>query len=237
MVSAERLAAAVRCVDRRTPILVGGANGSSSCTLSCLSPDKFSRYERVVYTAHQYHPYDAYTHQHNKYAKYKCERGTPRVVDPGRRDPHTPRAFDEWVAAEMYRRYEYMYGFKVKHAAQVAVNEFGVVRYAGDPAGKRDADKATAYEMELNERIGANHALWLWETCACIGYDSLNFKHGVEPRNHVDLTPENEDKDPLIKAIKANWRQNGIYATQPVLNRLRAENQLPPLPWLSCPSR
>lgn len=42
----------------------------------------------------------------------------------------------------------------------VAINEFGVVRYAGDE-GKPGAYKAVEFEMGLNERIDANHALWL----------------------------------------------------------------------------
>jgi hypothetical protein len=234
---AEELVKAVRCVDRRTPILISGANESSACKLSCVNPDRFGRYERIVYTAHQYQPYDEYTHQPNKYAKYECVKGAPRNLPSDKNDDHRPAAFDDWIAAEMYKRYEYIYGFKVSHAVQVAVNEFGVVRYAGVSDQARDAGKATTYEMDLNERIGVNHALWLWETRACITYDDMNFKRGVDPNNHDDLKPENEDKDPLVFAIKTNWGRNGIYATKPVLDKLGAEKQ-PPLPsWLSCPSR
>lgn len=232
---ADRLARAVRCEDMRTPILIGGAKESGACSLSCVNPDRFDRYGRIVYTAHQYHPYDEYTHQPNKYAKYECVDGAPQNSAPGRRDAHVPRAFDESVEREMYRRYEYIYGFKVSHGAQVAVNEFGVVRYAGASDEARDAGKAITYETDLNERVGANHALWLWETRACISYDEMNLKHGVNPKNHADLTPEEETKDPLVTAVKTNWARNGIYATTALLEKLGAEVQPPRPHWLSCP--
>jgi Cellulase (glycosyl hydrolase family 5) len=55
-VLARKLVEAIRCQDRRTPILIGGADESSACKLSCIDPDRFGRYGRIVYTAHQYHP-------------------------------------------------------------------------------------------------------------------------------------------------------------------------------------
>lgn len=231
---AQRLVEAIRCEDKRTPILVGGADESSACKLSCVNPDRFSRYGRMVYIAHQYQPYDEYTHQPNKHAKYKCEGNVAKRVNPGRRDDHLPRAFDTWVAGEMYKRYQYIYGFKVGHGVQVAVNEFGVVRYAGTP-DKPDAHRAITYEMDLSERMGANHALWLWETRACITYDDMNFKHGVDPKKHDDLTPDEEAQDPLVRAIKENWGRNKIYATPAIRDKIGAE-AAPLLPTgLVCP--
>jgi hypothetical protein len=232
---AQRLVEAIRCEDKRTPILIGGAAESSACKLSCINPDRFSRYGRIVYTAHQYHPYDEYTHQPNKHAKYKCERNVAKSVSPGWRAKHRPRAFDTWVAGEMYKRYQYIYGFKVGRGVQIAVNEFGVVRYAGTP-DKPDAHQAITYEMNLSERMGANHALWLWETWACITYDDMNFKHGVNPKKHADLTPDEEAQDTLVRAIKENWGRNKIYATPALLDKIGAE-VAPLLPTgLVCPS-
>ncbi len=219
---AQRLVEAIRCEDRRTPILIGGANESSACKLSCINPDRFGRYGRIAYTAHQYHPYDEYTHQPNKHAKYKCEKNVAKNVSPGWFAKHKPRAFDSWVAGEMYKRYQYIYGFKVGRGVQVAVNEFGVVRYAG-ASGKPDAHKAITHEMNLSERMGANHALWLWEMRACITYDDMNFKHSVNPKKHADLTPDEEAQDPLVRAIKENWGRNKIYATLAILDKIGAE--------------
>ena len=222
---AGRLAEAIRREDTRTPIMIGGANVSTACSLSCVAPGRFSKYGRIVYAAHQYEPYDLYTHQANRNARYKCdEEGAPVNKKSDRDKPHNPHEFDSAVRTVMCDRYRFIYGFRSTHdMVPVAVNEFGVVRYAG-AEGQPDAYKAVEFEMGLNERIGANHALWLWETVACIGYDELNIKHGPDPLKHSDLMVDEELKDDLINAIKRNWARNRIFATPDVLNRLGAED-------------
>lgn len=221
---AGRLAEAVRREDTRTPILIGGAKVSSVCSLSCIDPGRFNKYGRIVYTAHQYDPYELYTHQDNRNAEYKCDdEGLPVNKRPDRGKPHKPHEFDSTVKTAMCDQYRFIYGFRSTHGmTPVAVNEFGVVRYAG-AEGRPDAHKAVEFEMNLNERVGANHALWLWETTACIGYDEMNFKHGPDPLKHSDLTGDKELGDELIKAIKRNWARNRVFATPDVLHRLGAE--------------
>jgi hypothetical protein len=222
---AEKLAEAIRREDTRTPIIIGGANVSTACTLSCIDPGRFKKYERVIYAAHQYDPYDLYTHQANKYAGYKCDKyGSPVIKKPERGQDHAPHEFDDAVKTVMCDRYRYIYGFRSTHdMVPVAVNEYGIVRYAG-AEGKPDAYKAIEFEMNLNERIGANHALWLWEPPTCIGYDELNIKHGPDPLKHLDLLGNDELQDDLINAIKRNWERNRIFATPDVLDRLGAED-------------
>jgi hypothetical protein len=222
---AEKLAEAIRREDTRTPILIGGANVSTACALSCIDPRRSDKYGRVVYVAHQYEPYDLYTHQANRFARYKCDKhGSPENKKPDRGKPHHSQAFDDAVKTVMCDRYRFIYGFRSTHGmAPVAVNEFGVVRYAG-AEGKPDADRAVEFEMNLNERVGANHALWLWEPDACIGYDEMNIKHGPDPLKHVDLVGDAELGDKLINAIKRNWARNRIFATTDVLARLGAED-------------
>lgn len=87
----------------------------------------------------------------------------------------------------------------------------------------RDAGRFLTFETGLIERLGANHALWLWETSACIGYDDMNFQHGTDPKHHRDIPEADEDTDKLIKAIKDDWGQNTFYATPPLVSRLRAD--------------
>jgi hypothetical protein len=59
--------------------------------------------------------------------------------------------------------------------------------------------------MELIERVGGNHALWLWETSWPLNYDQFNFRVGPDPAHHSDV-----ETSELIKVIKANWSRNGV---------------------------
>lgn len=85
--------------------------------------------------------------------------------------------------------YQRISGFKDNRRAVIAVNEFGVMRWS--PGAVQFLER----HIDLIERIGAGHALWLWETSFPLNYDEFNYRHA--PRE-------------LINAIKSNWSNNRI---------------------------
>jgi Cellulase (glycosyl hydrolase family 5) len=105
-------------------------------------------------------------------------------------------AYSREEVEEIYRRIS---DFKNKYGAPVAINEFGVARHAPDASG------FIALQMELIERMGANHALWLWETSFPLDYDEFNFRHGPIRSNHTDVQTSE-----LIETIKSNWSKNQV---------------------------
>ena len=207
---------------KRNPILIGGSNYSNACSLSCFRPAEFNDFGRIIYTAHQYAP-NEYTHQSNKFAEFECKNGTPEAMGQGR--DHKPKTFNNSIKKNLENRYQWMNGFKeTNNFVPVAINEFGVSRWAGKmDDGKHfpDASNFLIFHVNLIERLGANHALWLWEVDDCIGYDDMNYRHGTNPRNHTNIKPEDEVRDPLIKAIKDNWANNRVYATPEFLTKFK----------------
>lgn len=77
------------------------------------------------------------------------------------------------------------------------VNEFGAYRYAPR------AECYIGLQMELIERLGISHALWLWETSFPLNYDQFNFRFGQDPLKHGEV-----ETSPLIETIKLNWANN-----------------------------
>jgi hypothetical protein len=177
---AGRIARAVRRVDPDTPIIIGGADWSHVWSLAHL---KLSDVPRTLYAAHQYAPSD-YTHQEDEDQGYK--KGDPKKL-AARLD-------------EVYSEIEKFRAGAGKERPVVAVNEFGLHRYAPN------ADCFMRYQFELLERAGINHALWLWETSSpLITYDQFNFRRGTDPKNKTDC-----ESGALVDAIKANWRLNTV---------------------------
>jgi hypothetical protein len=198
---AGRIAQAIRDANDTTPILVGGANASPACALECLPALKLPG---IVYTVHQYEPY-TYTHQavgkegeeEEQHSNYNCEdlsNASPKPRYVGR-----PRRTEE----KLERIYALINGYRQNHGGvPVAVNEFGVFRWA--PKAKEHLSD----EMAILERLGANHALWLWEPGddQCSGYDEFNFRHGTDFSTHKDVS-----RNPLYGAIKDNWNLNKVF--------------------------
>ena len=166
---ARQITEAIREVDARTPILVGAADWD---TVDSLDGLELNGDARTVYTVHQYEPY-AYSHQEGRRAGY---------------DP-----------AEVEALYRRIADFKNQNHVPVAINEFGVERFAPN------ASDYVAQQMRLIEAMGANHALWLWETSFPLDYDEFNFRRGPDARNHHDVPTS-----ALIEAIKADWAANAV---------------------------
>jgi hypothetical protein len=89
--------------------------------------------------------------------------------------------------------------FKATHGAPVAVNEFGLMRW--EPGAATFMDD----QMDLFERRGLNHALWLWETSWAEYAEEVhafNFRFGPDPSNRTDVDSV------LLDAIVKYWGRN-----------------------------
>jgi len=180
--TAKRVAEAVRRVDPDTPIIIGGANWSHVSSLEKLA---LVNVPWTLYAAHQYAPSD-YTHQEKKDQGYK--KGDLKKL--------ASKLNEVYSEIEKFRNQAGPGGAR----PVVAINEFGVFRHAPN------ADCFTRYQLELLERAGINHALWLWETSSpLITYDVFNFRRGTDPKNKTDC-----ETGALVDAIKANWRLNTV---------------------------
>jgi hypothetical protein len=126
---------------------------------------------RTVYTVHQYEPSD-----------------------------YTQEGASSFSTNQLQDLYNRISSFETTNRVPIAINEFGVVRFA------RDADSFVSTQMAMIEGLGANHALWLWETSFRLDYDDFNFRRGPDPNNHVDVAESD-----LIRVIKADWSKNVIH--------------------------
>ncbi|PYT09272.1 MAG: hypothetical protein DMF60_02850 [Acidobacteria bacterium] len=167
---AQRITRAIRDIDVGTPILIGGADWS---TVDSLSGLQLNGDPRTIYTIHQYEPYD-YSHQDARRATFTTD--------------------------ELQKLYDRIEEFKSRNGVPVAINEFGVERFAPD------AGRFVATQMAMIEKLGANHALWLWETSFPLDYDEFNFRRGPDAKSHRDI-----EDSALIAAIKADWAKNVVH--------------------------
>jgi hypothetical protein len=176
-----QIAVAIREVDSETPILVGGMGYSAVAWLPYVAP---SGVPRVVYTVHQYAPHE-YTHQ------WPGEN----VSYPGRlHGTDFDRGWLNGLLGTVDR-------FSAGHGAPVAVNEYGVQRWA--PGGAQFMTDL----MDLFEERGMNHALWNWASSWApqADNDAFNFLHGPDPAVHFEV-----GSTPLLRAITANWALNSV---------------------------
>jgi len=184
-----RIAAAIRQVDPKTPILIGGMGYSAIEWLPYLEP---TGDPRTVYTVHQYAPH-LYTHQW--WDTQDCAYpGTCDVNWDGVAEPFDRAWLDDLLST--------VDDFKAAHGVPVAVNEFGVMRWEPGAADFMDD------QMDLFEGRGLNYALWLWETSwepYAEEVDAFNFRHGPDPHNHADV-----ESSELMDVIVAHWEQNMI---------------------------
>lgn len=190
---AKQLAEAVRAIDKTTPILVGPAPYNAVAGLKdfeATAMELQKNWGPTVVAVHQYDPWE-YTGQQR---------------DENKRLPE-PRAFGKVEQGDLKDRYETIAEFKKDTHMRVAVNEYGVTRWAGKPH-QVDADSFLHAQLERLESLGLNHALWLWEVDR-IDYTAMHFRLGINRRNK--LYDAGED-DPLVDLIKSNWRQNEVYA-------------------------
>ncbi len=181
-----RIVAAIRQVDTDTPILVSAMGWGAVHWLPYLKPVDDPR---IVYTVHQYAPH-LYTHQ-----EPDADHAYPGLYDVDWNEE--PENFDRtWLDAYLAP----IDAFKARYGVQVAVNEYGVARWApGAAEFMRD-------EMALFEQRGMNHAFWAFSS-SWMPYaeriDAFDFLHGPDPNVHHNVIP-----NPLFDVIRADWAQN-----------------------------
>lgn len=202
---AKKIIASVREVDPATPILVEPADGGGADALTALDPKSLDPKGdlRIVYCAHQYVP-EVYTQQTEGKWEYDCGRGMRDKK--GRPKPEDYVAYSEERAAALKGVYQRLGAWKDAKKVPVAVNEFGVIRWAGGwREGKPapDADRFMADQLELIEGLGLNYAVWKWDPAECLGDDDFNFRHGQLFEQHADV------ESALSDVIRSHWRSVG----------------------------
>ncbi|HWL95289.1 MAG TPA: cellulase family glycosylhydrolase [Phycisphaerae bacterium] len=177
-----RISAAIREVDDDTPILVNAMSYGSLLWLPHLIPSDDTR---TVYTVHHYEPFD-YTHQ--------AAGAGPTYPGDMTIDGQTVTVDAAYLQSLLAPVEE----FKNEHGVPVAINEFGVMRWAPG-AALYYRDQVAAFAT-----LDINHAVWLWESShePLAEADDFNFRHGPDAANHTDVDNALQD------AIESEWSKN-----------------------------
>jgi Cellulase (glycosyl hydrolase family 5) len=181
---AQHLTQVIREVDRTMPILVQPMNYADIDWLEWMKPlpDPYT-----VYAIHYYNP-NNYSHQVPPLSLIY-----PGVFDP---DGNGKVSVDKsWLSHSLAPALTFL----TDHEAPVAVNEFGAMRWEPG-ASQYDADA-----MEIFEEEGANHAVWLWETSAPMGYDEFDFRKGPDYSNHKEVATS-----ALMDVLRTYWKRNRV---------------------------
>ncbi len=182
------LTTAIREVDTRTPILVGGMGHSAVLWLPFLEPTGDSR---TVYMVHQYEPID-YTHQEPPVS----------LVYPGEMDLDYDGEDDEFNKAWLDGVLSDVDAFVLANDVFVGTNEFGPMRW------QLGAAEFMSDQMDLFEDRGMNQAIWSWDpdwAPFSQEVNDFNFQFGPDPENNVRV----ESSD-LITVITENWALNEL---------------------------
>ena len=183
------IVAAIRAVDRRTPILLGG-NGYHD--IDFLGQLRLTGDPRTVYLVHTYAP-RKFTHQSRR-----GEREYPGMVDAdwdGR---------PEWVDQRFIEGlFDPVRAFQRKNGIDhFAVTEFGTYRWVrGAPVYLDDM-------MATLEGLGFNHMAYRWAVSYrpyVTANNHQNYRFGPDPDNvYEDL------ENPLIKVLTKYWQRNRL---------------------------
>jgi aryl-phospho-beta-D-glucosidase BglC (GH1 family) len=161
-VLAVKITAAIRAVDKRTPILVNSSGWAYPQQFEALRP---TGDPRTVYTVHFYDPH-YYTHQ----------KPGDRVIYPGFRVPG--KQAEAWDKTALEAIFAPVRAFQQKHNVPIFVGEFGCARYApGVEEWLRD-------QIDLYEQSG-----WSWAYWSFRELDVMNIERTADPAdtlNHSD---------------------------------------------------
>jgi hypothetical protein len=189
---ARRLVTAIRHVDGATPILVSVAPQGNPAALGTIPAGMFNAaQEKLVFTIHQYEPYDEYTHLPASGSEFSC---TP--LPPPTLHVDSPRPLPAGVAEQLNHVYDRLEKQKDSLGVPVAVNELGVMRW--EPG----AEQFMQIQVRRLEQLRANYAVWVWDPKECLGWDEMNFRNGPDPRNHHEFR-----ENLLATAIREGWRR------------------------------
>lgn len=194
-----RITAAIREVDPDTPILIGGNNFNHIGFLPYVKP---TGDPRTVYVFHNYDPF-IYTHQGR-------DKSGPSY--PGEFDATWDKRPDKVDKEFLDRALARADAFVAEHGVDVAVTEFGVMRWApGSPAYLAD-------QMAIMERRGFNNFVYSWSSSyrpVIKKYNFFNYRFGTEASNNVDQ-PDN----PLMKALKYSWSRNRLRPSNVTIQKV-----------------
>jgi hypothetical protein len=135
---AQRTINSIRSVDQETPILISPISRSFPDDwggVDSLSGWKPLAGDKLVYTVHQYQPYE-FTHNINESAV--------------------------WTNQELTKLYDSIDKWKNKYAKPIIVNEYGISIIDGDALLNKGADFMAA-QTERLEKSQLGHAVWIWE--------------------------------------------------------------------------
>ncbi len=156
---AKKITAAIREVDKNTPILLNSSGWAYPQQFENLQP---TGDPRTVYTVHFYDPH-YYTHQ----------KPADKVVYPGFRLPDKPEV--AWDKMTLEARLAPVLAFQQKHQVPIFVGEFGCARFApGGEQWMRD-------QLDLYERHG-----WSWAYWAFREWDVMNIERTADPADKVN---------------------------------------------------
>ncbi len=184
-----RIVAAIREADSQTPVLISG-NGYSR--VDFLPYRTVIQDSRVVYTVHQYEP-------HLYINKWPDDPLFEKYSYPGICDVDWDGQDDNFNRTWMENLLKPIDTFQNTHSAPMAVNEYGVFRWANGGHAFMDD------QMDTFEQYGVNYALWEWSPSwePIVSIDDFNFRHGPNPENHTDV-----ETSQLIEVIKKYWAKN-----------------------------
>jgi len=173
------LVAAIREVDKKTPVLVQPMGYGRADWLPFLQASQDSK---IVYAIHQYEPF-AYTHQQNTRLRY------PNVLEK------VDRSTLEGICTQVDKFLSTVKG------GMAAVNEYGLHR---DNPG---AELYLADMLALFEKRGWNHALWAWYPAHFIKHrppieTSFDLRFGANVKNVKPVA------NPLQDAVLKYWKLN-----------------------------
>lgn len=183
-----RITQAIRQVDQKTPILIGGMSYSMVAWLPYIIPTGDAK---TVYMVHQYEPF-VYTHQ-----------------EPGEKRTY-PGTFDaDYDGDKEYVDKNWLLQllgpvdeFKADKNVVVSCNEYGIKRWVKGAAVFMDD------LMGLFEARNMNYALWVWDPAykpMTDLYNDFNFRFGADPGNSSDVV-----SSALIDVIKKYWQKNSV---------------------------
>ena len=228
---AKRILTEIRDVDAKTPVLVETADGGGVEALGDLNPAVLDPKGElnVVYCVHQYQPYEYSQQQEGR--EYCCVKGRDCKDKKPNEDKYVE--FAQGYPKELDKAYDdikkWRRGHEIALGIQVplAVNEFGVVRWAGkwNKRGRQkgpvpDGHVFMEAQQKLIEGLGANYAVWKWDPQGCLGDDDFNFRHGQLFDNHGDVV------NLLAKVIRDYWGHNTVTLADALWARPPQPNQV-----------
>jgi hypothetical protein len=180
---------AIRSADYGTPILVSCAGWGNPSWLPFL---KYVEDKHLVYVFHQYEPH-GYTHQ----------EPSSRIAYPGKFDIDEDGKLDSFDIKWLETHFASIGQAKIALKKPLACNEYGIRRFIPG------ADKFITDELELMEKLGINHAIWMWYR----EWEAWKDNAEMNDFNFRMTAIANQSKiadTPLFAVLRKFWARNTI---------------------------